>query len=116
MQTEGIVNAKGTIFDIRRTSYNDGSGTRTTIFLKGCNMNCAWCHNPESINKKIELMFDPKKCLCCRLCEKVCDKNTSGISLPIIVTSLVEVPITIVATKAYTAELPETGPIVLSGN
>ena len=38
---------KGSVFDIQRASYVDGPGIRTTVFLKGCHMNCAWCHNPE---------------------------------------------------------------------
>jgi pyruvate formate lyase activating enzyme len=40
---------RGLIFDIRRYSVHDGPGIRTTVFLKGCPLNCAWCHNPESI-------------------------------------------------------------------
>lgn len=40
---------KALIFDIRRYSVHDGPGIRTTVFLKGCPLNCAWCHNPESI-------------------------------------------------------------------
>lgn len=39
---------QGTIFDIKRYSINDGPGIRTTIFFKGCPLNCIWCHNPES--------------------------------------------------------------------
>lgn len=39
---------KGLIFDIRRFSVNDGPGIRTTVFFKGCPLNCWWCHNPES--------------------------------------------------------------------
>lgn len=39
---------KGLIFDIRRYSVHDGPGIRTTVFLKGCSLRCAWCHNPES--------------------------------------------------------------------
>jgi pyruvate formate lyase activating enzyme len=39
---------KGLIFDIRRFGVHDGPGIRTTIFFKGCPMNCWWCHNPES--------------------------------------------------------------------
>jgi len=42
----------GYIFDIKKYSVNDGPGIRTTIFLKGCPLNCLWCHNPES--QKIE--------------------------------------------------------------
>lgn len=27
----------------------DGSGNRTSIFVQGCNLNCIYCHNPETI-------------------------------------------------------------------
>jgi pyruvate formate lyase activating enzyme len=40
-------NIKGTIFDIRRFTMSDGPGVRITIFMKGCQLRCAWCHNPE---------------------------------------------------------------------
>ena len=36
------------IMDIQRYSIHDGPGVRTTVFFKGCHMNCLWCHNPES--------------------------------------------------------------------
>lgn len=39
---------KVNIFNVQRMSLHDGPGIRTTIFFKGCNMRCAWCHNPES--------------------------------------------------------------------
>ena len=41
--------AKGLIFDVRRFTVHDGPGIRTTVFFKGCPLNCVWCHNPESI-------------------------------------------------------------------
>ena len=44
----------GTIFDIKRYAIHDGPGIRTTVFFKGCPLNCWWCHNPESISPKIE--------------------------------------------------------------
>jgi pyruvate formate lyase activating enzyme len=39
---------KGLIFDIRRFTVHDGPGIRTTVFFKGCPLECWWCHNPES--------------------------------------------------------------------
>jgi pyruvate formate lyase activating enzyme len=38
---------EGVIFDIKRFALHDGPGIRTTLFLKGCPLRCAWCHNPE---------------------------------------------------------------------
>jgi pyruvate formate lyase activating enzyme len=43
-----MVAPKGLVFDIQRSSLHDGPGLRTTVFLKGCPLKCAWCHNPES--------------------------------------------------------------------
>lgn len=42
---------EGTIFDIKRFAVNDGPGIRTTVFFKGCPLECYWCHNPEGIRK-----------------------------------------------------------------
>jgi pyruvate formate lyase activating enzyme len=43
------VNApRGRIFNLQRFSLHDGPGIRTTVFFKGCPLDCAWCHNPES--------------------------------------------------------------------
>ena len=61
-----------TIFDIERNSYVDGPGIRTTVFFKGCNLSCAWCHNPESQSSKIEMMFYKSKCTGCGKCREKC--------------------------------------------
>jgi pyruvate formate lyase activating enzyme len=45
---------KGLIFDIRRFSTKDGPGIRTTVFFKGCPLNCQWCHNPEGRSCEIQ--------------------------------------------------------------
>jgi pyruvate formate lyase activating enzyme len=45
----------GIIFDLQRASLHDGPGLRTTVFLKGCPLRCAWCHNPESQRRTIEV-------------------------------------------------------------
>lgn len=59
---------KGTIFSIQRNSIVDGPGIRTTVFFKGCNLKCKWCHNPESQNLKKEILFYKNKCNGCGRC------------------------------------------------
>lgn len=66
---------EGVIFDIGRMSLNEGPGIRTAVFLKGCNMNCKWCHNPESISKNVEFMYNAQKCIKCKMCEEVCERE-----------------------------------------
>ena len=65
----------GLIFDIERFSTKDGPGIRTVVFFKGCNINCFWCHNPESISARPQLQYEVSKCLGCRACIKACSKN-----------------------------------------
>ena len=60
------------IFDIQRFCVYDGPGIRTTVFFKGCNMHCAWCHNPESFSTDAELLFRREKCTSCGICQKTC--------------------------------------------
>ena len=62
----------GQIFDIERSSFVDGPGIRTTVFFKGCNLRCAWCHNPESQRKETQLMFHRAKCTGCGTCRAKC--------------------------------------------
>lgn len=59
---------QGTIFDVRRFSTHDGDGIRTTVFLKGCPLLCAWCHNPEGIGRKRRILYFEKKCIHCGSC------------------------------------------------
>ena len=63
---------KHLITDIQRFSLNDGPGIRTTVFFKGCNMRCAWCHNPETLSMSQDLMFYPSKCIGCGNCFDTC--------------------------------------------
>lgn len=63
---------KGLIFDIQRGSYVDGPGIRTTVFFKGCNLACKWCHNPESQSCKKQIIFYKQKCTGCGKCKIVC--------------------------------------------
>lgn len=63
---------KSLITDIQRFSLNDGPGIRTTVFFKGCNMRCAWCHNPETLSFEGDLLFYPNKCIHCGKCFAAC--------------------------------------------
>jgi len=64
---------KAMLFDIQGGSYVDGPGVRTTLFFKGCNLNCAWCHNPEGISPHRQRMFFKDKCSGCGQCRAVCE-------------------------------------------
>jgi pyruvate formate lyase activating enzyme len=73
-----------TILDIQRMSTEDGPGLRTTVFFKGCNLRCPWCHNPESIGRKPELNWLANKCMGCGTCAAVCaqgviSRDTAGV-------------------------------------
>ena len=63
---------KATAFDIERYYFVDGPGIRTTVFFKGCNLKCAWCHNPESQEFKAQMMCSRDKCIGCGKCKAVC--------------------------------------------
>ena len=56
------------IFDIKRCSFEDGPGIRTTVFFKGCNLDCGWCHNPESKRPEQEAAYFVDQCIACGAC------------------------------------------------
>jgi pyruvate formate lyase activating enzyme len=55
----GAAGVVGTVFDIREFTVHDGPGIRTTVFLKGCPLRCAWCHNPEGLRPDPEPIRSP---------------------------------------------------------
>lgn len=68
------------VVDVRRFSTHDGRGIRTTIFLKGCSLACAWCQNPETIDPRRRPVFFRNRCIDCGLCLEVAsgDEVTRG--------------------------------------
>ena len=62
----------GTIFDIKEFSIHDGPGGRITVFLKGCPLKCVWCHNPEGLIRKPQLMHKKNLCTNCGSCKLPC--------------------------------------------
>lgn len=65
----------GLIFDIKKYAINDGPGIRLTVFFKGCNLACEWCHNPESISPKIQKMYTASKCIGAAKCIENCPND-----------------------------------------
>ena len=62
----------GVVFGIQHFSIHDGPGVRTTVFLKGCNLRCAWCHNPESLDPRVEIAVNTERCVGCGACASAC--------------------------------------------
>ena len=68
----------GKICNIQPFSIYDGPGIRTVFFMKGCNLRCFWCHNPESQESRNTLAHFPHKCIGCGECAKVCPSAAGG--------------------------------------
>jgi len=62
----------GLVFNIQKYSVQDGPGIRTTVFLKGCPLCCEWCHNPESISPRREIVVVSQRCNACGECRAAC--------------------------------------------
>ena len=68
------------ILNIQRMSTEDGPGLRTTLFVKGCPLTCAWCHNPESLSPQSQLEWLGERCIGCRTCLSVCPQGALDMS------------------------------------
>lgn len=65
----------GVLFDIKEGAIHDGPGLRQTVFMKGCPLRCSWCHNPEGLAPRMELMISPNGCTHCGACVSACPKG-----------------------------------------
>jgi pyruvate formate lyase activating enzyme len=64
------------VLDIKDNSLDDGPGIRSVVFFKGCPLTCAWCHNPESRRRCVELSYDAAECLSsCGACLRLCPQH-----------------------------------------
>jgi len=70
--TQTELETKGLVFDIKKYAIHDGPGIRTTVFFKGCPLQCLWCHNPESWRGQVELGFRKGRCVGCGQCVEAC--------------------------------------------
>lgn len=66
------MNNDALVTEIVRASFADGPGMRTVVFFKGCPLSCIWCHNPECIDVKQQILYYPEKCIGCGMCDKGC--------------------------------------------
>ncbi|MCX5653142.1 MAG: glycyl-radical enzyme activating protein [Planctomycetota bacterium] len=65
----------GLVFNIQRYAIHDGPGIRTTVFLKGCPLDCWWCHNPESRAPGPEIVIIDGRCMQCGECRAACPEK-----------------------------------------
>jgi len=65
------------IFDMQRFCTHDGPGIRTTVFFKGCPLNCLWCSNPESQKRAPQLLYYSALCKGCGRCAAVCPQGAA---------------------------------------
>ncbi len=70
----------GTIFDIKKFAIHDGPGLRTTVFFKGCPLECWACHNPEGKEGRIDLFVREERCTFCGDCLDVCEPGSISIA------------------------------------
>jgi pyruvate formate lyase activating enzyme len=70
----------GTIFDIKRFAIHDGPGIRTTVFMKGCTLNCIWCQNPEGIPFGRDLWVKKEYCIKCSTCVSICGEGALSLT------------------------------------
>lgn len=72
---------RGRIFSIQRCSVHDGPGMRTVVYMKGCNMRCEWCHNPEGLDVHPQILFHKLRCIGCERCVSVCPMHRTHADL-----------------------------------
>ncbi len=65
----------GRIFDVSRGCVDDGPGLRTVVYLKGCKLDCPWCHNPEGKSFAPQISLSDARCIACEACASACPRD-----------------------------------------
>ncbi len=73
------------ILELKGNSLDDGPGIRTVVFLKGCPLDCIWCHNPESKKPGVEISFESNVCVGCNTCIKTCTQQALSKENPLFI-------------------------------
>lgn len=66
---------------IQTFALHDGPGIRSTVFLQGCNLRCAWCHNPETWPREGGVLYNAEKCLHCGACVPACVRGAHALEM-----------------------------------
>ena len=108
----------GCVFDIKEFGLHDGSGLRTTVFLKGCPLRCQWCHNPEGQSFLPEIVKNEKKCVHCGLCGRKCDHESCkpfGVCLKICPNNCVKAAGEMITPELLAEKLRKNGEFLRAG-
>lgn len=70
-----MIATTGRIFDVSHGCVDDGPGLRTVVYVKGCKLDCPWCHNPEGKSFAPQISLSDARCIACQACADACPRD-----------------------------------------